>query len=301
MEEKMKYDLTNKTIIVTGANSGIGKAASIQMAELGARVVMMCRSKERGEQALQDVRTTSKSDKVELILADMASQESVRKAVNEFLGNHSRLDVLIHNAANFDHRQITPVITEDGLENVFATNHVNIFLMTKLLLETLKQSAPSRIITVASKGLMTYPFLDIEFDNLKGEKKFNLQHAYYHAKQAQVMYTFDLAERLKGTGVTVNCVRVGNVAVPDSRIDYLPKWLVKIYYAKRKFAMTPEKMAETYVWLAADPSMQEVTGGYWDAPNLPVKANKNAYNKETWKKLWDTTQTLIREHQRQTV
>lgn len=290
----MNYDLTNKTIIVTGANSGIGKAASIQLAKSGAHVVMMCRSKERGEQALQDVRSASNSDRAELIIVDMSSQASVRRAVDEFLGRHSRLDVLVHNAANFDHRQTQPVMTEDGLETVFATNHVNIFLMTELLLETLKNSAPSRIITVASKGLMTYPFLDIEFDNLKGEKKFSMQHAYYHAKLAQVMYTFDLAERLKGTGVTVNCVRVGNVAIPDTRIDHLPKWMLKMYEMKRKFALTPEKMAETYVWLAADPAMQDVTGGYWDAPNTPAKANKNAYNKETWKKLWNVTEELVK-------
>jgi len=289
----MNYDLTNKTIIVTGANSGIGKAASIQLAKLGANVVMLCRSKERGEQALQDVRTASNSDKVELILVDMASQESVRDAVHEFLRTHSRLDVLIHNAANFDHRQKKPVITTDGLETVFATNHVNIFLMTNLLLDTLKKSSPSRIITVASKGLMTYPFLDIEFDNLYGEKKFNLQHAYYHAKQAQVMYTFDLAERLQGTGVTVNCVRVGNVAVPDTRLDHLPQWLLKVYHAKRKLSMTPEKMAETYVWLAANPALKDVTGGYWDAPNVAAKANKYAYNRETQKRLWNITLQLM--------
>lgn len=291
----MNYDLTNKTIIITGANSGIGKAASIQLAKLGAQVVMLCRNKERGEQALQDVRLASKNGHVELILVDMASQTSVRNAVNEFLSKHRRLDVLIHNAANFDHRQTKPVITADGLENVFATNHVNIFLMTQLLLETLKKSAPSRIITVASKGLITYPFLDIEFDNLKGEKKFNMQHAYYHAKQAQVMFTFDLAERLKGMGVTVNCVRVGNVAIPDTRLDHLPKFLLKMYEMKRKFALTPEKMAETYVWLAGDPSMQDVTGGYWDAPHTPVKANKNAYNRDTQQRLWDATKKLIME------
>ena len=290
----MNYELANKTIIITGANSGIGKAASIQLAQLGAHVVMMCRSAERGEQALQDVCAASKSDKVELILVDMSSQKSVRNAVNEFLGRHSRLDVIIHNAANFDHRQTKPVMTEDGLETVFATNHVNIALMTDLLLETLKKSAPSRIITVASKGLMTYPFLDIEFDNLKGEKKFSMQHAYYHSKLAQVMFTFDLAERLQGTGVTVNCVRVGNVAIPDTRLDHLPKWMLKMYEMKRKLALTPEKMAETYVWLAADPDLQNVTGGYWDAPNAPAKANKNAYNKETWKKLWDVTQSLMK-------
>ena len=290
----MNYELANKTIIITGANSGIGKAASIQLAQLGAHVVMMCRSAERGKQALQDVRAASKSDKVELILVDMSSQGSINNAVDEFLGNNSRLDVIIHNAANFDHRQTEPVMTEDGLETVFATNHVNIALMTDLLLETLKKSAPSRIITVASKGLMTYPFLDIEFDNLKGEKKFSMQHAYYHSKLAQVMFTFDLAERLQGTGVTVNCVRVGNVAIPDTRLDHLPKWMLKMYEMKRKLALTPEKMAETYVWLAADPDLQNVTGGYWDAPNVSAKANKNGYNKETWKKLWDVTQSLMK-------
>jgi NAD(P)-dependent dehydrogenase (short-subunit alcohol dehydrogenase family) len=288
----MNYNLTGKIIIVTGANSGIGKAASIQLAKLGAHVVMMCRSKERGEQALEDVRSASNSDRLDLILVDMASQESVRQAVSEFLRRHSRLDVLIHNAANFDHRQKVPVMTPDGLENVFATNHVNIILMTDLLLDTLKRSAPSRIITVASKGLVTYPFLDIEFDNLNGEKKFSMQHAYYQAKQAQVMFTFDLAERLKGSGVTVNCIRVGNVAIPDTRLDHLPSWLVKIYHAKRKFAMTAEKMAETYVWLAADPSMENVTGGYWDAPSVPVKANKNAYNLETRRQLWEVSRKL---------
>ena len=290
----MKYDLKSKTVIITGANSGIGKAASIQLAALGAHVVMLCRNKERGEKALQDVCAASKDGSAELILVDMASQESIRHAVDEFLSRHSRLDVLIHNAANFDHSQKKPVTTVDGLETVFATNHVNIFLMTGLLLDTLKKSAPSRIITVASKGLITYPFLDIEFDNLYGEKKFNLQHAYYHAKQAQVMFTFDLAERLKESGVTVNCVRVGNVAIPDSRLDHLPKWMLKMYEMKRKFALTPEKMAETYVWLAADPAMQKVTGKYWDAPNVSVQANKNAYNKETWKKLWDKTESLAK-------
>ncbi len=284
--------LENKIIIVTGANSGIGRAASIQLAQHGAHVVMMCRSAERGAAALEDVRKTANSSRVELILVDMAEQASVRRAAEDFLSRHSRLDVLIHNAANFDHRLTQPVLTHDGVETVFATNHVNIVLMTALLLPTLKSSAPSRIVTVASKGLISYPFLNIEFDNLNGQKKFTMQHAYYHAKQAQVMFTFDLAERLAGTGVTVNCVRVGNVAIPDARLDHLPAWMVKLYHAKRKFAMTPEKMAETYTWLAADPTFESVTGGYWDAPNVPVKANKNAYNKDTQKKLWDVTAGL---------
>ncbi len=286
-------NLTEKTIIITGANSGIGKAAAIQLAQKGATVVMACRSAERGAKALADVQQAANSQRVELLRVDMASQASVRGFVEEFSSRHPRLDVLIHNAANFDHGLTKPVITEDGVETVFATNHVNIFLMTQLLFDTLKASAPSRIITVASQGLMTYPFLDIEFDNLNGQRKFSMQHAYYHAKQAQVMFTFDLAERLKGTGVTVNCVRVGNVAIPDERLAHLPKFLLKLYEMKRKFALTPEKMAETYTWLAADPALETVTGGYWDAPDKPARANKNAYNCETQKRLWDATQALV--------
>lgn len=288
------YNLTEKTIIITGANSGIGKAAAIQLAKLGATVVMACRSAERGAQALAQVQAAANSQRVELLRVDLASQASVRQFVAEFSSRHQRLDVLIHNAANFDHSQLKPVMTADGVETVFATNHVNIFLMTQLLLDRLKASAPSRIITVASQGLMTYPFLDIEFDNLNGQKKFSMQHAYYHAKQAQVMFTFDLAERLKGTGVTVNCVRVGNVAIPDERLTHLPKFLLKMYELKRKFALTPEKMAETYTWLAADPALETVTGGYWDAPHKPANANQNAYNRETQKRLWDATEQLIR-------
>lgn len=288
----MNYKLENKTIIVTGANSGIGKAAAIQLANLGATVIMACRSIERGTKALEQVQKTSKSDKVVLMQLDMSSQASIKNFAEDFKAKYHRLDVLIHNAANFDHTLKKPTFTEDKIETVFATNHVGIVLLTHLLLELLKQSAPSRIITVASKGLMTYPFLDIEFDNLNGERKFNLQHAYYHAKLAQVMYTYDLAEQLKGTGVTVNCVRVTNVAIPDDRLTHLPIWLRKVYNLKRKMAITPERQAETYVFLAADPELEKVTGGYWDENNKQVNSSKNSYNPTTWHKLREVTNKM---------
>jgi NAD(P)-dependent dehydrogenase (short-subunit alcohol dehydrogenase family) len=280
------YHLAGKTIIVTGANSGIGKAAAIQLAQQGATVVMACRSAERGVQALESVCRLSNSDKVELMIVDLASQASIRRFAEEYQAKHARLDVLIHNAANFDHRLKKPILTEDGIETIFATNHIGIFLMTHLLLDLLKASAPSRIITVASKGLITYPFLDIEFDNLNGERKFSTQHAYYHAKLAQVMFTYDLAERLKGTGVTVNCVRVANVAIPDDRITHLPKWVHNIYKIKRSMSITPERQAQTYVYLAADPAVENITGGYWDERNQQVRSNRNSYHRDTWKRLW---------------
>ncbi len=288
----MNYNLENKTIIITGANSGIGKAAAIQLARMGASVIMACRSVERGQKALEEVKAISKNEKVDLMQVDMSSQTSIRNFAEAFKAKYDKLDVLIHNAANFDHTLKAPELTEDKVEKVFATNHVGIVLLTHLLLDMLKQSAPSRIITVASKGLMLYPFLDIEFDNLNGERKFNLQHAYYHAKLAQVMYTYDLAEQLKGTGVTVNCVRVTNVAIPDDRLMHLPEWLRKIYNLKRKMAISPERQAETYVYLAADPELEKVTGGYWDENNKQVESSKNSYNPITWHKLREVTKRM---------
>lgn len=288
----MADPMTDKVIIITGANSGIGKAAAIQLAQKGAAVVMACRSAERGSKALEEVRRAAGSARVDLMLVDMASQRSVRSFVEDFQARYARLDAIIHNAANFDQTLTKATLTEDGVETIFATNHVNIFLLTQLLLPVLKASAPSRIITVASKGLVMYPFLDIEFDNLNGEKKFNPQHAYYHAKLAQVMYTYDLAERLQGTGVTVNCVRVTNVALPDSRIAHLPGWMQNLYKAKRSLSITPERQAETYVYLAVDPSAAGVTGGYWDENNRQVRSNRNSYNRSTWKRLWDATERM---------
>ena len=262
-----------KIIIVTGANSGIGKAAVLQLAKLGATVVMACRSDASGVTALEEVRQASGNDRLDLMRLDLASQASIRQFAGEFQQRYPRLDVLIHNAANFDLAMKKPVMTGDGYETIFATNHLGPFLLTHLLLDTLKKSAPSRILTVASKGLAVYPRLDIEFDNLNGERRFDPQHAYYHSKLAQIMFTYDLTERLKDYRVTVNCVRVGNVAIPDERLAHLPKWLLKLYAIKRSLALTPEKMAETYVHLATDGSLEGVTGKYWDENNREVKSN----------------------------
>jgi len=288
------YDLSDKTVIVTGANAGIGKAAAVQLAELGANVVIACRSLERGAAALAEVKERSGNPMVELLRVDMSSQASIRKFADEFRGGHKRLDVLIHNAANFDLSLKQPVLTADGIETIFATNHVGVFLLTDLLLDLLKSSAPSRIITVASKGLLVYPALDIEFDNLNGERRFNPQHAYYHSKLAQVMYTYDLAERLAGTGVTVNCVRVGSVALADDRLQNMPGFLKKLYALKKKASLTPEEMARTYVYLAADPAVGQVTGGYWDENNHQIKSNANSYKRETWQRLWQVTEGLVK-------
>jgi NAD(P)-dependent dehydrogenase (short-subunit alcohol dehydrogenase family) len=224
---------------------------------------------------------------------DMGSQKSIREFAEVYSRNFDRLDVLIHNAANFDLSMKNPILTADGIETIFATNHVGPFLLTKLLLGLLKKSAPSRVITVASKGLVMYPGLKIEFDNLNGEIKYSAQHAYYHSKLAQVMFTYDLAKQLAEKGVTANCIRVTNVAVADEKFAHLPGWQQKLYRMKRKMALTPEQQADTYVYLATSPAVEGISGGYWDEKNRRVKSSKYSYDEAAWVQLREATEMLI--------
>lgn len=284
--------LSSKVCIITGSNSGIGKATALGLARLGATVVMVCRNLERGRAAQGEIVGETGSKSVDLMVCDLSSQGSIRQFVAEFKAKHGRLHVLVNNAANFDQSLRNPVITEDGVEAVFATNHLGPFLMTNLLLDTLKASAPSRVLTVASKGLISYPFLSIEFDNLNGQKKFSTQYAYYHSKLAQVMFTFDLAERLQSTGVTVNCIRVTNVRIDKGRYEYITGWKRRAYEIKRRMAITPEKMAEAYIRLAVAPEFENVTGKYFDENCREVKAYKRTYDRAVWHRLWQVSESL---------
>jgi NAD(P)-dependent dehydrogenase (short-subunit alcohol dehydrogenase family) len=303
----MSLDMQGKICIVTGANAGIGKAAALLLAKANATVVMACRSAERGGAALAEVKAKSGNPSVELGVVDLASQASIREFVAGFKRRHPRLHVLINNAANFDQTLKQPALTIDGVETIFATNHLGPFLMTALLLDTLQAGAPARILNVASKGLVTFPWLRIQFDNLNGEKKFSTTHAYYHSKLAQVMFTYDLARRLAGTppegapsgargqaGVTVNCIRVTNVALDWDRLTGLPGWMRAMYSLKRRFSITPEKMAETYLYLAASPEVENVTGKYWDENNRQVTSSKYSYDESAWKQLWAVSEKLTR-------
>lgn len=186
-------NVNNKIIIVTGANAGIGRETAHGLAKIGHTVIMVCRNVPAGEQVRQEIVSQTGNQAVAVMMCDLSSQQSIRQFVADFSAKYPRLDVLINNAANFDHTLKQPTLTEDGVEVIFATNHLGPFLLTNLLLDQLKASAPSRVLTVASQGLVTYPFLSIEFANLNGQNKFSTQHAYYHSKIAQVMFTFDLS------------------------------------------------------------------------------------------------------------
>ena len=141
--------------------------------------------------------------------------------------------------------------------------------------------------------MVAYPFLNIEFDNLNGEKRYSAMHAYYHSKLAQVMFTYKLARHLNETGVTANCIRVPNVAISDERLANHSKVLQVLYRQKRRFSITPERMAESYLYLAASPDLVNVSGKYFDEHNRQVSSSRIIYNEEVWKKLWETSTKLV--------
>ncbi len=289
--------MKNKVCIITGANSGIGKAAAIQIAREGHRVIMACRNPERGEAALQDVRRESGNDSVELMIVDMSLQASIRAFAQEFLTKYESLDVLLHNAAAFDIRQKERKLTSEGVELVWATNHIGPVLLTDLLLDALKQSEQGRIITISSKGLVVYPQLKVDVDDPEyAHKKFSVQKAYYQSKQAQVMYTYWLADKLQETAVTANSIRVTNVQIDvDNRYPGVPKWQRKVYSLKSSFSISPEKMAETYTYLALSPEVDQTTGTYFDDPKHIVKSNGWSRDKENIEQVMQKTLTYLKD------
>lgn len=287
--------MSAKTCIITGANSGIGKAAAIQIAAKGYRVIMACRNRERSEPALVEVQAESGSDAVELMVIDMSSQASIRAFAAAFRARYDALDVLIHNAAAFDVRQKARQITADGIESIWATNHIGPVLLTDLSLEPLKRSKQGRVIIVSSKGLVVHPFLKVDLEDPEFERRnFSVQKAYYQSKLAQVMYTFWLADQLKDTDITVNAVRVTNVRIDvDQRYPNLPGFLRRLYGIKSRFSITPEQMAETYTYLATSDEVRAITGKYFDDPTHRVSSSGYSRDPENIRSVMALTQSYL--------
>jgi len=275
-----------KICLITGANSGIGKSAAIQLAQQGHKVIIGCRSQQRGERALDEIKSRCSSANVELLIVDLSSQTSIRLLSDHLHKSVERLDVLIHNAADFDLSRKEPVYSEDNIETVWATNHLGPVFLTYLLLDLLKKSDQARIITIASKGLLSFPFLKIDFDDPEFKnRKFSVTRAYYQSKLAQVMYTYWLSEELKDTSITVNCIRVTNVELDLSRYPNLSKMMIFLYSIKRKFSISPDDMARTYVYLATANELQKVTGEYFNEKNQAVTSSGFSKCEENIKKL----------------
>lgn len=280
--------MPKKVGIITGANAGIGKAATIQIAQKGYQVIMACRSVERGQKALAEIQSKTPKDAVVLKIVDLSLQNSIKQFAKEVQAEYKKIDLLIHNAAIFDITQKEAIYTDEGIEKVWATNHIGPVLMNQLLLNQIKKSEQARIITISSKGLIIKPFLKINFDDPEfRQQKYSIEKAYYHSKLAQVMYTIWLAEELANTNIMVNSIRVPAVKIDISKYPNVSSLMKKIYQLKSRFSITPEKMAEAYTYLATSRNLIGVTGKNFDENNKVIKWTNYQSNKAEIKKLMD--------------
>lgn len=278
--------------MITGANAGIGKAAAIEIAQKGYKVILGCRNRVRGEEALKEIKALSKNDDVELMLIDLSSKKSIENAVKDFQYDH--LDVLIHNAADFDISRKKPILSPDGVESVWATNHIGPVMLTQLLIDKLKASKHARIITIASKGLLMFPKLEVNMEDPEFKnRRFSVGKAYYQSKIAQVMYTYWLAEELKETDITVNCIRVANVKLDMNRYPNVSKFAKSIYKLKSGSALTPERMAKTYTFLATSLNLKNTSGKYFDERNTIIDSSNYSKDPVKIKAVMDLTMKYI--------
>lgn len=248
--------MMGKTVIVTGANTGMGLATSVAMARRGAEVVMACRSRTRGEAALAEVIRQSGSGSVRLMLCDLASFDSIRSFAAEFLALYPKLDVLINNAGVV---MLKRQLTQDGYEMDFGVNHLGHFLLTRLLLDTLKAAEQGRIVVVASGA---YKIGKLYLDDHTLSRGFNPAKAYARSKLANILFTRKLAEELRGTAVTVNCLHPGAVgtSIGVNRETGFGRSILQLL---SPFFLSPEQGADTAIYLATEPELKGVSGGYF--------------------------------------
>ena len=276
--------MAGRTCLVTGATSGIGKAIAAGLARQGADLVLVARDPARGEAAVAELQAATGSPRVELLLADLASQASIRQAAEAYRRGHDRLDVLVNNAGGY---WATRHVTPDGLEWTFAVNHLAYFLLTSLLLDLLRASAPARVVNVTSSA---QAFGDIRLDDLQFERRYQGQAAYNQSKLANVLFTYELARRLEGSGVTVNCGVPGVTRTNFGREDSgtVMRLLTPL---GRPFMRSPEQGADTFVYLASSPAVEGVTGGYF-ARRRPRRSSKRSYDRELAGRLWRVSEEL---------
>jgi NAD(P)-dependent dehydrogenase (short-subunit alcohol dehydrogenase family) len=277
--------------LITGGNAGIGLAAAVQLARAGARVVIGVRNPVQGEVALEAIRHQSASAAVSLLIMDLSSRRSILQACAAFRDEgHRRLDVLIHNAADPGLSRKGPVYSEDGVETLWATNHLGPVLLTQQLEPDLARSAQGRVITVASRGLMFQPFLRVHLaDPEFREGGFRVRRAYYQSKLAQVMYTHWLAEHLRGTRITAHCVRVAPVKVDLDRYPGLSGLQRRLYRVRNLFAIHAVEMAAVYRWLALDPAVADLSGRCFDERRRPVQPPRYARDVGNIRRLMERT------------
>jgi NAD(P)-dependent dehydrogenase (short-subunit alcohol dehydrogenase family) len=276
--------LEGKICLVTGSTSGIGKVTARELANRGATVVLVSRSRAKGEATQAEITQATGNQNLELLVADLSVLENVRKLASEFQQTHDHLHLLVNNAGcAYPTRTLTP----DGFEATLAVNYLAPFLLTELLLATLKASAPARIINVSSAQ---HANASIEFDNLQGEKKYGNLRNYNQAKLAILLWTYELARRLEGTGVTVNALHPGVIA--SNFVDGMTGPAALVVKLAKPFLLTPEKGAQTTLYLATSPEVEGVTGKYF-VKSHETKSSSRSYDQAVGSRLWEVSEQLV--------
>lgn len=277
----MASDMTGRVCVVTGANRGIGRATAEGLARLGASVILVCRRKEDGEAVGRELEAAY-SIIPDLVTADLSSQGSIRRAAADLQGRYPRIHVLINNAGVIPRRR---EVTVDGLEMQLAVNHLAYFLLTNLLLPQLKAGTPSRIINVSS-GAHTHVGMD--FDDVQAERAYDPKEVYSRSKLANVLFTYELARRLQGTGVTANCLNPGVVAT-GMLADYMG--VSPGAGTASSFGAKPEEGAETSIYLASSPDVERVTGKYFERKQVR-RSSRESYDEAPARRLWELSERL---------
>jgi retinol dehydrogenase-14 len=276
--------MPDKTIVVTGATSGIGLEAAVALARPGTRLILVGRDPGKTAAALAEVRQRSGSSAVESLLCDFSSQASVRKLAADLRSRCERIDVLINNAGGV-HRRRT--LTGDGIETTFAVNHLGYFLLTNLLLDLIVKSAPARVVNVAS---VAHYRGTLDFDDLGFEHGYQIMRAYSRSKLANVLFTRELARRLSGTGVTVNALHPG--AVATNIWNAAPRWIRPILALTKLFMLSPRQGAQRIVHLASSPQLQTTSGAYFENER-PKEPSRLAQDDALAARLWSESARLV--------
>jgi NAD(P)-dependent dehydrogenase (short-subunit alcohol dehydrogenase family) len=274
--------LNGKTILITGATNGIGKVAALELAKLGPTIAIVGRNPRKTEQTVSEIVAQSGNQAITGLIADLSSMAEVRRLADTFTRQFQSLHVLINDAGGIfaSHQR-----TVDGYERTFALNHLAYFLLTNLLLDKLKASAPARIINVSSRA---HQMAMLNFDDLQNETQYGIagERAYGQSKLANLLFTYELARRLEGTGVAVNAMHPGLVATGFGiNNGGLMSIGMRVYHL---FGLTPEQGADTIIYLASSPEVEGVTGKYW-VERKPVRSSQASYDEATQKRLWSVS------------
>ena len=274
-------------VLITGANSGIGKEAALKYADNNYEVILLCRNRERGESAIADISEKTGNKNLSLIVSDLSLQKSIRSAVDTIESRYDSIDVLINNAANFDLTISEAVATVEGFEQIWATNHLGPYLLSHLLVDMIKKGDAKRIINICSKGILAHPFININFEDpgFFESSNYSVEKAYYQSKLAQETTTVSLAEKLSDSHISVNAIKIPAVKLDVSRLPDISKLKLKIYKMKMKHSLEPARMAQTYFWLGNSESAKTINGKIINENNREVKFAAAVYKTENQKKL----------------